>query len=105
MKGWVRFDYPSIVGGRAVAGIALKFEDGRVVEASAEQNEDLLHAQLDTDAGSRYLGEFAIGTNFGIQQFTGSILFDEKIGGTVHVAIGRGYRKPAARTTARSTGT
>lgn len=91
VNGWVRFSYPSIVGGRAVSGIELKFENGKVVEASAEENEDLLHAQLDTDEGSRTLGEFAISTNFGIQQFTGNILFDEKIGGTVHMAIGDGY--------------
>ena len=97
VQGWVRFDYPSIVSGRAVSGIALKFEDGKVVEASAEQNEELLFAQLDTDSGSRYLGEFAIGTNFGIQQFTGSILFDEKIGGTVHMAIGRGYEETGSK--------
>ena len=91
VNGWVRFSYPAIVGGRAVSGIELRFVDGKVTEASAEQNEDLLHAQLDTDAGARYLGEFAIGTNFGISQFTGSILYDEKIGGTVHMAIGMGY--------------
>src|SRR5690606_23800858 len=60
VNGWVRFSYPSIVGGRAVSGIELKFENGKVVEASAEENEDLLHAQLDTDEGSRTLGEFAI---------------------------------------------
>ena len=91
VNGWVRFSYPAIVGGRAVSGIELKFVDGVVSEASAEQNEDLLQAQLDTDAGARYLGEFAIGTNFGISQFTGSILYDEKIGGTVHMASGMGY--------------
>jgi aminopeptidase len=91
VNGWVRFSYPSIVGGRAVSGIELTFENGRVAQASAEQNEDLLLSQLDTDEGSRYLGEFAISTNFGIQQFTGNILFDEKIGGTVHMAIGEGY--------------
>ncbi len=77
--------------GRAVEGIELKFEGGKVIGASATKHEDLLHTMLDSDARSRYLGEFAIGTNFGIQQFTGSILFDEKIGGTVHVAIGAGY--------------
>ncbi|MFN8374869.1 MAG: aminopeptidase [Anaerolineae bacterium] len=90
-NGWVRFSYPSIVAGRAVEGIEIKFVDGKVVEASSKTNQDLLYAQLDTDAGSRYLGEFAIGTNFGIQQFTGNILFDEKIGGTVHMAVGAGY--------------
>jgi aminopeptidase len=97
VNGWIRFDYPSIVGGRAVKGIELRFEQGRVVEAHAEENDDLLQAQLDTDAGARYLGEFAIGTNFGIQKFTGSILFDEKIGGTVHVAIGKGYPETGSR--------
>ncbi len=97
VNGWVRFDYPSIVAGRAVRGIELRFLDGKVVSASAEENEDLLHAQLDTDAGARYLGEFAIGTNFGIQRFTGSILFDEKIGGTVHMAIGKGYPETGSK--------
>jgi len=97
VKGWVRFSYPAIVGGRAVSGIELKFVDGMVSEASAEMNEDLLRAQLDTDAGARYLGEFAIGTNFGIDQFTGMILFDEKIGGTVHMAIGMGYPETGSR--------
>ncbi len=91
VNGWVRFSYPAIVGGRAVSGIELRFTDGKVTDASAEMNEALLHAQLDTDPGARYLGEFAIGTNFGISQFTGMILFDEKIGGTVHMAVGMGY--------------
>ncbi len=91
VNGWVRFSYPSIVSGRAVSGIELTFENGKVVKASAEENEDLLFAQLDTDEGSRYLGEFAFGTNFGIQQFTGNILFDEKIGGSIHMAIGQSY--------------
>lgn len=99
VNGWVRFTYPSIVGGRAVSGIELKFEQGKVVSAKAEQNDDLLQAQLDTDAGARYLGEFAIGTNFGIQQFTGNILFDEKIGGTIHMAIGMGYPETGSKNT------
>ncbi len=97
VNGWVRFDYPSIVSGRAVSGIELKFENGRVVSARAETNDDLLQAQLNTDAGARYLGEFAIGTNFGINRFTGNILFDEKIGGTVHMAIGKGYPETGSR--------
>lgn len=90
-NGWVRFSYPAIVSGRAVSGIELRFAGGRVVEASAKENEDLLFAQLDADAGSRYLGEFAIGTNFGIQKFTGELLYDEKIGGSFHVAVGAGF--------------
>jgi aminopeptidase len=93
VNGWVRYTYPTIVGGRAIRGIELKFVDGRVEEASAEENEDLLLEVLNTDEGARYLGEFAIGTNFGINQFTGSILFDEKIGGTFHTAVGRSYKE------------
>lgn len=97
VNGWVRFDYPSIVAGRAVSGIELKFENGKVVTAKAETNDDLLQAQLNTDAGSRYLGEFAIGTNFGINRFTGNILFDEKIGGTIHMAVGMGYPETGSK--------
>ncbi len=91
VNGWVRFTYPAIYQGREVAGIELRFENGKVVEASAKKNEAFLHKILDTDAGSRYLGEWAIGTNNGITQFTRSILFDEKIGGTIHMAVGAGY--------------
>lgn len=90
-QGWVRFTYPAITAGREVAGIELTFEDGKVVKATAEKNEDFLQTMLNTDDGARYLGEFAIGTNWGIQRFTKSILFDEKIGGTVHMALGSGY--------------
>ncbi|MCU0511136.1 MAG: aminopeptidase [Anaerolineae bacterium] len=99
VNGTVRFSYPSIVGGRAVSGIELTFEQGRVTHARAEQNDDLLQAQLNTDAGARYLGEFAIGTNFGINKFTGSILYDEKIGGTVHMAVGMGYPETGSQNT------
>jgi aminopeptidase len=91
VNGWVNFTYPSILQGQSVEGIALKFVEGRATEASAAKNEALLYAQLDADARSRYLGEFAIGTNFGINKFTGSILYDEKIGGTIHMALGAGY--------------
>ncbi len=91
VNGWYRASFPSIVQGRAVEGIELKFEGGKVINGTAAKNEDLLYAMLDADARSRYLGEFAFGTNFGIDRFTGSILFDEKIGGTVHIAIGAGY--------------
>jgi aminopeptidase len=91
VNGWVRFTYPAITGGREVEGIELRFEDGKVVEATAKKNQEFLLRMLDTDAGARYLGEFAIGTNYGIKQFTKSILFDEKIGGTMHMAIGHGF--------------
>jgi len=89
VNGTIRFSYPTVYGGREVRGIELTFEQGRVVRASAEHGEDYLLTQLDLDEGARRLGEFAIGTNQGIQQFTGETLFDEKIGGTIHMALGR----------------
>ena len=90
-NGWIRFSYPAIVGGREVEGIKLQFKDGKVISAKAKKNEEYLNTMLDTDENARYLGEFAIGTNYGIQKFTKSILFDEKIGGTMHLAVGGGF--------------
>ncbi|MDF1524571.1 MAG: aminopeptidase, partial [Trueperaceae bacterium] len=90
-EGTVTFDLPSAVGGSVVRGVRLRFERGRVVEASADEGEDLLHAQLDTDAGARLLGELGIGTNFRIERPILNTLYDEKIGGTVHLALGRSY--------------
>ena len=91
VNGYVRFSYPACVGGREVEDVRLWFEDGKVVKATAAKNEEFLLAMLDTDKGARYLGEFAFGTNQGVQRFTKNILFDEKIGGTVHMALGRGW--------------
>lgn len=91
VNGWVRFTYPAIHAGREVGGIELRFEDGRVVKATAEKNEQFLKSMLAVDDGASYLGEFAIGTNHGIQRFTKSILFDEKIGGTIHLALGNSF--------------
>ncbi len=93
VNGQVQYGYPTYYGGREVTGVSLTFKDGKVVEASAQKGEDFLHSQLDVDGGSRYLGEFAIGTNFGIQQVTGSTLFDEKIGGTIHMALGQSFHE------------
>ncbi|MBN2045289.1 MAG: aminopeptidase [Anaerolineales bacterium] len=90
-NGWVRYTYPAIRQGREVEGIYLEFKHGKVVKATAEKNEDFLLSSIDIDEGARYLGEFAIGTNYGIQKFTKSILFDEKIGGSFHMALGAGY--------------
>lgn len=92
-NGHVEFSFPTVFGGRLVSGVKLTFKDGRVVEASADKGEDFLLKQLDLDEGARRLGEFAIGTNYGIQQFTGSILFDEKIGGTMHLALGESFKE------------
>lgn len=91
VNGHVSFSYPAINLGREVSGVRLWFEDGEVVKATAEKNEGYLHERLKTDPGAKYLGEFAIGTNKGIDRFIGQILFDEKIGGTFHIALGRAY--------------
>ena len=69
----------------------LRFQDGKVVDASADRNEDFLLKTLDTDEGARRLGELGIGTNYGIDRFTKEILLDEKIGGTIHLAVGMSY--------------
>ena len=90
-EGTVYFGVPTAVGGREVSGVHLRFEGGKVVEASAEKGEEYLKTMLDADEGSRYLGELGIGTNYGIERATRNILFDEKLGGTVHLAVGRSY--------------
>lgn len=97
VEGWVRFTYPAVTQGREVEGVELTFEGGRVVKATAEKNEGFLLAQLDADVGGRTLGEFAIGTNDGIDRFVKNILFDEKIGGTIHMAVGAGYPETGSR--------
>jgi aminopeptidase len=99
VEGWVRYSYPAIYQGREVSGIALTFEGGRVVRATADKNEDFLIKVLDTDPGARTPGEFAIGTNYGITRFSRNILFDEKIGGTFHMAVGAGYPDTGATNT------
>jgi len=91
VEGHVRFSYPAIYGGREVTGVRLWFEGGTVVRATADKNEDFLIRTLDTDAGSRRAGEFAIGTNEGITRFTRQMLFDEKINGSFHMALGAGF--------------
>lgn len=90
-NGWVNFTYPAIRSGREVDGVRLEFKDGKVIKATAKKNEAYLLSQLESDSGAKYLGEFAIGTNYGIKKFTKSILFDEKIGGSFHMAVGAGY--------------
>jgi len=89
--GTVRFSFPAVYGGREVTDVRLAFERGRVVSAAAAKGEEFLRAMLDVDAGASVLGEFAFGLNYNIQQFTRNILFDEKIGGTLHMALGAAY--------------
>ena len=97
VNGWVRFKYPAIEYGQEVTDIELWFENGRVVKEKASKNQELLTAMLETDAGARYLGELGIGTNYGIQRFTKNMLFDEKIGGTFHLAVGAGYPESGSK--------
>lgn len=90
-EGIIRFALPSSYDGHAVDDIRLRFEKGRVVEARAAVGEAYLLRMLDIDEGARRIGEFSFGTNFGIREATRNILFDEKIGGTLHMALGRSY--------------
>jgi aminopeptidase len=97
INGWVKFTNPAIYDGVAVEGAELTFNNGRIETAQAEKRQDYLLKMIETDAGSRYLGEFAIGTNSDINRFTGNILFDEKIGGTFHMALGAGYPETGSK--------
>jgi aminopeptidase len=90
-EGWVRFSFPSVFKGNEVEGVELTFEQGQVVAWRAQRNQAYLERMLNTDPGARYLGEFGVGTNPALQQWTRNILLDEKIGGTIHLALGAGY--------------
>lgn len=87
-KGWVRFGYPALYLGREVIDVELWFENGKVIKEKASKGQDFLSGILDTDPGARCLGEFGIGTNYAIPRFTKNMLFDEKLGGTIHLAVG-----------------
>ncbi len=91
VEGYITFSFPSIYMGQAVEGIRLEVKKGKVVNAEAKTGEELLKSLLATDEGASYFGEVAIGTNYGIKKFTRNILFDEKIGGTIHMAIGDSF--------------
>lgn len=90
-EGTITYEYPAIYGGREVDGVRLRFEQGRVVHAEASRGNEYLQEVLNTDEGAQVIGEFGIGLNYGIQDFTRDILFDEKIGGTIHLALGSAY--------------
>jgi aminopeptidase len=91
VDGHVNYTFPAVYQGREVEGVRLAFKGGRVVDASATKNEEFLIKMLDQDDGARNLGEIAIGTNYAIKEFSRNTLFDEKIGGTFHAAVGAGY--------------
>lgn len=96
-EGLVCYSFPAVHGGREVDGIRLQFHGGKVVDASASRGEQFLIAMLDQDPGARVLGEIALGTNYSVRQYTKNTLFDEKIGGTFHAALGAAYPETGGR--------
>ena len=92
-EGEIRFSFPAIFQGRGVEDVRLRFEGGRVVHAEAGNGNEFLQSLLDMDEGARILGEVAFGLNYEIDRFTRDILFDEKIGGTMHFALGSSFKK------------
>jgi aminopeptidase len=93
LNGWIKFDYPAIRDGKEVTDIELNFENGKVVKAKASKNEDFLKEMLSTDENASYVGEFGIGLNPKVDRFTKDLLFDEKMGGTIHLALGSAYEQ------------
>jgi len=97
MNGHIRYTYPACLHGREVEDVRLQFKDGKVIKATAAKNEEFLLKMLKADKGACYVGEFAFGTNSGIQRFTKNTLFDEKIGGAIHLALGKGYPESGSK--------
>jgi len=91
LDGTIYFDFPGVLGGRLVHDIRLTWEKGRLVQATSSTHQDFLRSVVNTDAGASLIGEFAMGTNPGVTRFCKDILIDEKIGGTIHIALGRAY--------------
>ena len=91
VDGQIGFESPGVLGGRLIHGIRLAWKDGRLVDASSSTNQDFLQAVVRTDPGASLIGEFGLGTNPRLDRFCQDILLDEKIGGTIHIALGRAY--------------
>jgi aminopeptidase len=91
VDGEIRFGFPAVYEGREIEDVRLRFADGRVVEAEAARGGEYLESLLDMDPGARVAGEIAFGMNYEIDRFTHNVLFDEKIGGTIHLALGSGF--------------
>lgn len=98
-EGEIFFDFPALYRGNESHNILVKFEKGKVVHATAEKGEDFFLSMINQDEGARYLGEMAFGTNDMIQDVTGNILFDEKIGGSIHLALGSSYPETGGKNT------
>ena len=93
LEGWIRFDYPRIVNGNQISGVELKFENGKVIEFKAEKGEEFLKELLNTDNNAKFIGEFGVGCNPMIKKYTNDLLFDEKMDGTIHLALGMAYKQ------------
>jgi len=93
LQGSIRFDYPRIVSGKQISGVFLRFEKGKIVEFSAEKGKEFLGELLKTDDNASYIGEFGVGCNPKINRYTNDLLFDEKIFGTIHLALGMAYKQ------------
>ncbi|MGE3062041.1 MAG: aminopeptidase [bacterium] len=97
LNGKIRFSYPAIYSGKEIEDISIEFKNGEIIRAFAKKNDELLQTVLSVDEGARVVGEAAIGTNYGIDRFVKNMLFDEKIGGTVHIAIGNGFEEAGGK--------
>jgi len=96
-NGYIAYTYPALYFGREYHDIRLEFKDGKVIKASASKGERDLNKILDMDRGARFIGELGIGNNYKIKRFTKDILFDEKIGGSIHLALGKGYKETLSK--------
>jgi len=99
VEGHIRYSFPAIREGRHVDDIRLTFKAGKAVEARATKNQNFLITMLDQDQGARFIGELSLGTNYEVRRFTSNLLFDEKIGGTCHLALGKGYPETGSKNT------
>jgi len=93
LNGWIKFDYPCFYSGKKISGIYLKFEKGKIIEFDAEKGKEALKGIIETDENSKYIGELGVGCNPNITEYTNNLLFDEKIDGTIHLAIGKAYKE------------
>lgn len=91
LDGYIYFEFPGVLSGRLMHDIRLEWRNGQLVDATASTNEDYMRRVISSDEGASLLGEFAFGTNPHVNRFAKDILLDEKIGGTIHIALGRAY--------------
>jgi aminopeptidase len=91
LNGHISFEFPGVLGGRLIEGIRLSWKNGSLVDATSQTNQDYLERIISSDPGASLLGEFGFGVNTALDRFCKDILIDEKLGGTIHIALGRAY--------------